>query len=57
MMYVRKKRVRNTEYYYLVRSKRVNGVPHQFVVKYLGRQRPSVPKLKKIIKECEKEEL
>jgi hypothetical protein len=52
-MYVRTKRVRNTLYYYLVRSRRINGVPKQEVLKYLGKVMPSERQMKKIKKEVE----
>lgn len=49
-MFVRKKRVKGIEYYYLVKSIRDGGVVRQKVVKYLGSDLPTQKTIEKIKK-------
>ena len=53
-MFVRSKTVNGRQYYYLVRSVRIDGKVRQQVLKYLGPQMPSETKLVKLKKECER---
>lgn len=41
-MFVRVKKIKNREYYYLVENKRVGDQVKQKVIKYLGTTKPSV---------------
>jgi Fic family protein len=49
MVYIRKKRIKNNEYYYLVKSIRIGKNKWQKIERYLGKKLPS----KKVLKEME----
>lgn len=49
MVYIRAKVVRGRPYYYLVKSVRDSGSVRQIVLKYLGKEKPSVEELNKIV--------
>ena len=49
MVYIRAKVVRGKTYYYLVRSVRDEGKVKQIVLKYLGKEKPGVEELNKIV--------
>ncbi len=49
MVYIRAKVVRGGIYYYLVRSVRDEGKVRQIVLKYLGKEKPGVEELNKIV--------
>jgi len=50
-MFVRRKTVKGREYYYLVKSQRLDGLPRQKVVKYLGTDKPSEKQIRQILKD------
>lgn len=49
MVYIRAKTVRGRTYYYLVKSVRDGGSVRQIVLKYMGREKPSVEELNNIV--------
>lgn len=50
-MFVREKKVKGNSYFYLVKSERIQGVPRQKVVKYLGVEHPSEDELRALIRD------
>jgi len=50
-MFVRKKRIHEREYYYLVKSVREDGCVRQKFVEYLGAKAPDKEELERIIRE------
>lgn len=49
MVYIRAKVVRGRTYYYLVKSIRDSGSVKQIVLKYLGKEKPSLEELNRIV--------
>ena len=50
MVFLRVKKISNNDYYYLVKSVRVNGKIRQKVVKYIGKSKNLVSMLKNVEK-------